>query len=345
MEVMNGLEESGFKFVPKETVYDPMLKFSKSFCTTWGVEKAIGVEKTAARQSHNDKCGQKEMWQALQTSSLLKDLGHETPRPSLEQRQRSVVADLKGAFKSDLSQSKLEEEEYIKLATDSWFCPSPELFQNLGGNTEVLLAVQDAPERLEVNWMNFLLRPVCLVQLKSQPKHPWVVAYVWADGVLLWQLTPHTSKLSNGDLFRWLEFQTVDSSNIVLVNNVHDLDEIRVSDATIRSQEAVLSQFAGTHRESWPRGHVITPKGFKSMLSSSCDHAFDKMTMDHMKYLAVVPRLGLEFGLGNRMPKTEKPMVAMLARAIYPDATQERIDGIANMRESRAHKKAHPIPH
>ena len=59
------LEESGFKFVPKETVYDPMLKFSKSFCTTWGVEKAIGVEKTAARQSHNDKCGQKEMWQAL----------------------------------------------------------------------------------------------------------------------------------------------------------------------------------------------------------------------------------------------------------------------------------------
>ena len=106
-----------------------------------------------------------------------------------------------------------------------------------------------------------------------------------------------------------------------------------------------MSRFAGTHRESWPRGHVITPKGFKSMLSSSCDHAFDKMTMDHMKSLAVAPRLGLEFGPGNRMPKTEKPMVAMLARAIYPDATQERIEEIANMRESRAHKKAHPIPH
>jgi hypothetical protein len=245
MEMLSALEEAAYQFIPQEIVYAPLVKQGRSFSSTWIVEKAIGVEKTAMRCSTNDKCGQKEMWQALQTSSLLKDLGHQTTRPTLDQRAHSSPSELKGAFKADAKDTLVTEDEYLALASDDWYCPSADLFRHLGPSTDVLLKVGDAPDAISQLWQSLMLRPRALVQIKDDPKHPWVVVNSWADASLLWQLQPKTAQLTSGEYFRWLEFQVVDSHNLFRVEPLINVSNYRVSDAEVYSSGSAPGKVRG----------------------------------------------------------------------------------------------------
>ena len=142
--------------------------------------------------------------------------------------------------------------------------------------------------------------------------------------------------LPSGQMFRWLEFNPVDSGEVVRVLKVVDVEAYRVAELKVHSPEAVGKIFEGVPIQKRPSGCVFVPVSFENVLTASAKNAVGKVTDEYMKKVADLPSVNLKFEAKKDVPKTEKSWVAALARKICPTLSDEDITAICNLRQDRA---------
>ena len=330
-EMITALAEVHFKNIPKLVVFEPMVKFSEGFASTWVLELAIGVEKTAAECSRNDNIGRREMWHSLQASALLQDHDHKQPKVTLETKAEAKLKNLKHAFDATVTQCSFDEDDLLSIGADNWHCPSPELFRAMGGMTDVMVKLSRCPDNVSTLWKAMFFQKGYIVQKRSSAV-AYAVAGTIQDGAYLWKLNMKHCRLPTGENINWLEFPPEMKAEDVIVEMVLDDALYRTSAPSVWSPEHVYAKFEAVDQSLRPSGCAIVPTRFTSVIEAAALNAFGKMTLEFLDKLLkeriVYPR-------GTKRPTSEKAVIEALVRDILPELTDDQVMAIVNMRAER----------